>query len=71
MGTSSTVEGSIFESPLSDSEDPQPSSPPCDSEDPHPSSPPCNSDEADDEDGTPSPKRPAVDDASFSQMLLR
>ena len=51
VGTSSTVEGSILEPPLSDSEDPHPSSPPCDSDDEH---------------GTPSPKRPAVDDASAS-----
>ena len=48
------IEGPILEPPLSDSEDPQPSSPPCDHEVAHV------------EHGTPSHKHPAMDDASSS-----
>ena len=49
-GSSSTVEASIVELPVGDSEDSQPSSP-------------RDSDEGDDGCAPPSPKRPAVDDA--------
>ena len=52
MGTSSTVEASTTGPPVSDRQDPQPSSSPGDS------------DEGEDECAPPSPKRPAVDDVS-------